>query len=125
MPMEMRRLVFRDAEVKDAIDTLLRAEGQRLEAEAERGGYSRAGLPDPEDVVQSFSVTHDDPLELTAIIVSPGGRTTSRLFPASELMFVLIGYCRLQRIPVARTANKSVRRAAGGGIALDLVLRNW
>ncbi|CCG09221.1 hypothetical protein [Pararhodospirillum photometricum] len=124
MPLEMRRLVFRDSEMEEAITLTVRAEALRLAAEADRSGFSKVSLPDAKEKVLSVFVTSDDPLELVATLVAPSGRRTTRFFPNAELIYVLIAYCKVLKIPVARSAGKSLHRCKGG-VALDLILRTW
>ncbi len=125
MPVEMRRLVFSDHEIAEAINMILKAEWTKLEAQMDKArAMGKLESMDGGGTVQKVVYSKEDPLEVTATVKSRRGRVGERVFAASEMQHLLIAFCRNAKIPIARSAQKTLRRAKVG-VALDMTVRGW
>ncbi|MCF8481407.1 MAG: hypothetical protein K9H25_13315 [Rhodospirillum sp.] len=125
MTVEMRRLVFSDSEVTQAINEGMKAEWSKIQvAMDKRRAMGKVENLDGGGSVLSLALISDDPLEFKARIKSQRGAITEREFSSAEMMHLLIAHCRIHKIPLARAAKKTLRKAKVG-YALDLTIRKW
>ncbi|WP_413205460.1 hypothetical protein [Rhodospirillum sp. A1_3_36] len=125
MTVEMRRLVFSDAEVIQAINEGLKVEWSKIQVEMDRRrSMGKVESLDGGGTVLSLAMTCDDPLDFKAKIKSQRGAITEREFSSTEMIRLLIAHCRIHKIPLARVAKKALRKAKVG-YALDLTIRKW
>jgi hypothetical protein len=121
----MRRLVFTDAEITAAINAYLALEWSKLQVAMDQGrAMGKVEAVDGGGTVLALTMSQEDPLEFSAKVKSRRGEVGNRVFSAPEMMNLLIVYCRAQRIPLARAAKKTLRKAKVG-YALDLTIRKW
>ncbi len=106
MPIEIRKIIFSEAELIEAIEGFAR-------------NMRRTMLPG-ETVACSIDGTNDLSVSLTVQNLADGTSATTR-FDHVAVAAALIRYCIGEKIPLAKAAENSVE-AEGTGIALTLRL---
>ncbi|MGB0696363.1 MAG: hypothetical protein ACPGOY_11995 [Rhodospirillaceae bacterium] len=125
MPTEMRRLIFLERELAEAINAVLKKEWSKIQVAQDKArAMGKVENLDGGGVVTKLRFNSDDPLAVTAVTKTARGNVAEREFSQNELIPVVIGYCRDLSIPVPRTGQKLLRRAKVG-IALDITIKDW
>lgn len=98
MPTERRRIIFSDGEVVDAALSYCRDTG--------------IPVPDAEVEHQAIATDGDCSLVLTFAVSSPE-QTDMVEIDAASVLGALIGYCRMQAIPLPKSATKRLEHHDG------------
>lgn len=106
MPTEIRRLIFSDAELMDALTTFISSDRTAIE---------------PGRVI-GLEVASKDPCALRCSIQGRSGLMNEQVFDAVFLCAALIAWCMKNKVPLARTAKKAVKLTQTGKVALDVTL---
>lgn len=106
MPTEIRRLIFTDSEVMEALTTFISSDRTAIE---------------PGRVV-GLEIASKDPCALRCSIQGRSGLMNDQVFDAVFLCAALISWCMKNKVPLARTAKKAVKMTTTGKVALDVTL---
>ncbi|MFA7429474.1 MAG: hypothetical protein WCZ23_04905 [Rhodospirillaceae bacterium] len=106
MPTEIRRLIFTDAELVDALTQFISSD--RTAVEAGR--------------VINTSIATQDPAALKCRVQARNGQQSDQIFDAVFLCAALISWCMKNKVPLARNAKKAVKLTQVGRVALDITL---
>lgn len=105
MPREMRRILFNEDELTDALRAFL---------EHRRQAFDGVSL------LRCGAVTGDPP-EVEIIVRDRSAQKQTQTLCSHHLAAALINYCVAHRIPMPRDSTKSVKRVTGG-VALDMLI---
>jgi len=104
MPTELRRIVFTNEELRVALDNYM----------------MRKGTPLPPGVIISVKISGADGSSITvAVRGSWDGISNSVEIPARHVGAALIRYCKMSKIPLPKSAGKSLT-TSGDYLALDI-----
>lgn len=106
MPTEIRRLIFSDVELMEALTQFISSERTAVE---------------PGRVI-SYDVATADPCSLKCRVQGRSGLQNDQIFDAVFLCAALISWCMKNKVPLARNAKKAVKLTQTGRIALDVTL---
>lgn len=106
MPTEIRRLIFTENEVMDAMTQFINTNRTSIE---------------PGRVI-AMEVGTNEPVSLNCRVQGKSGLQTEQVFDTTFLGAGLIAWCMRNKIPLARSARKSVRLTQTGKVALDITL---
>lgn len=106
MPTEIRRLLFSNEEICDALSTFINSTKTHIE---------------PGRVI-SIAVSQRDPLLLKCTVDTKAGRQTGEALEGVFVCAAIMSWCMKNKIPLARKAKKVVTVTQDGRIALDTSL---
>jgi hypothetical protein len=103
MPQELRRLIFKEDELRLALSEYI-------------SGYVDAN---ERGFLVSFKVTPKDPCEVAIMVQSDKGKQFSRVLGEAHVAAALIAYCKTLGIPIPKRADKSLKYIPNG-MAMDI-----
>lgn len=106
MPTEIRRLLFSNEEICDAITAFINSTKTHIE---------------PGQVI-SIAVAQKEPLLLKCTLDTKAGRQVGEALEGVFVCAALMSWCMKHKIPLARKAKKVVHVTQDGRIALDTTL---
>ncbi|MGC2854750.1 hypothetical protein ACM64Y_04675 [Novispirillum sp. DQ9] len=106
MPTEIRRLIFSDAELMEALTQFISSDRTAIE---------------PGRVI-GVEIATKDPCALKCAIQGRSGMQNDQIFDAVFLCAALIAWCMKNKVPLARSAKKAVKLTQTGKVALDVTL---
>ena len=105
MATEIRRILFDDGELQDMVAAYINSPASRFEP----------------GTVMDYQLVKDDPLHATVFVQASSGQQANLRFDNLELMAAALHHLMSRKVPIARKADKTLKRGNNGHIVLDMV----
>ncbi len=106
MPTEIRRLIFTEPELMEALTQFISSERTAVE---------------PGRVI-AIEIATQDPASIKCRVQGRSGVQNNQIFDAVFMCAALIAWCMKNKVPLARSAKKQVKLTQTGRVALDVTL---